>query len=82
MIGHGDPILRYRAGDGDTGILNLQLQLGQVLADHRFQAIELQTRIGFRLGDLARLDSAQRQAGIGTANITYEGIGHRCFSLK
>ncbi|ANM75960.1 hypothetical protein A4U88_0023 [Serratia marcescens] len=76
VIGHRDPVFRHRAGDRDAGVLHPDLALFQVLADHRLQAVELQAGIGFRLGNLTRRNSAQRQAGIGAANITHEGIGH------
>ncbi|MNT27568.1 hypothetical protein D3C72_1632050 [compost metagenome] len=82
MIGHGNPVFGDRAGNRDTGVLHLNIMLLQILADHRLQTVKLQAGIGFRLGNFTRRHSAQRQAGIGAAYITYEGIGHQYLLRK
>ena len=51
MVGHGDPVASYRAGNGNAAILDAHLMFIQIDADNGLKAGIIQPRVGFRPGN-------------------------------
>lgn len=55
MVGHGDPVAGYRAGNGDAPIFDAGLMLVQIDADNGLKAGIIQPGVGFRPGNFTAI---------------------------